>query len=134
MRTQRGQYLIPSHVVEPSRVIRRIPPAPLETQEPPAHTTRMTAAYLNPRTGETYPLDQPRWCGPGHAPLLLTPLPGLTRDQIDTPTRSLWRYRAALPFQPAEPITMGEGCTPLIRNTLHGARVLLKCEWMMPTG
>jgi threonine synthase len=94
----------------------------------------MTAAYLNPRTGETYPLDQPRWCGPGHAPLLLTPLPGLTRDQIDTTTRSLWRYRAALPFQPAEPITMGEGCTPLIRNTLHGAPVLLKCEWMMPTG
>ena len=29
---------------------------------------------------------------------------------------------------------MGEGCTPLIRRTLHGAPALLKCEWMMPTG
>ena len=90
-------------------------------------------AYLDPRTGQTFPLDQPRWCGPGHSPLLLTPLPGLRRDQISS-TRSLWRYRAALPFQPAEPISMGEGCTPLIRRTLHGAPALLKCEWMMPTG
>ena len=94
----------------------------------------MTPAYLDPRTGQTFPLDQPRWCGPDHAPLLLTSLPGLTRAQIETTTRSLWRYRAALPLQPDEPITMGEGCTPLIPRSLHGATPLLKCEWMMPTG
>jgi threonine synthase len=94
----------------------------------------MQHAYLDPRTGETFPLDQPRWCGPNHAPLLLTPLAGLRRAQIDTAVRSLWRYRAALPLQPAEPISMGEGCTPLIARTLDGAPALLKCEWMMPTG
>jgi len=94
----------------------------------------MQAAYLDPRTGKTFPLDQPRWCGPGHAPLLLTPLPGLKRGQIDGGERSLWRYRAALPMQIGEPISMGEGCTPLIRRTLHGAPALLKCEWFMPTG
>jgi threonine synthase len=94
----------------------------------------MSPAYLDPRTGQTYPLDQPRWCGPGHAPLLLMPLPGLTRGQIDTAIRSLWRYRAALPMQVDDPITMGEGCTPLLRRTLHGAPALLKCEWFMPTG
>ena len=94
----------------------------------------MSPEYLDPRTGQTFPLDQPRWCGPDHAPLLLTPLPGLTRAQIDTATRSLWRYRAALPMQVDDPITMGEGCTPLIRRTLHGAPALLKCEWFMPTG
>ena len=94
----------------------------------------MAPAYLDPRTGQTFPLDQPRWCGPDHAPLLLTSVPGLTRPQIDTVTRSLWRYRAALPFQPDQPITMGEGCTPLMPRTLHGAAALLKCEWMMPTG
>jgi len=66
-------------------------------------------SYLDPRTGQTFPLDQPRWCGPGHAPLLLTPLPGIGRDQIDTTTRSLWRYRAAFPVQIDDPITMGEG-------------------------
>jgi threonine synthase len=94
----------------------------------------MTVAYLDPRTGDTFPLDKPRWSGPGHAPLLLTPLPGIRRAQIDTADRSLWRYRAALPMQVDEPISMGEGCTPLIRRVLHGASVLLKCEWLMPTG
>ena len=94
----------------------------------------MPPAYLDPRTGQTFPLDQPRWCGVDHAPLLLTPLPGLTRSDIDTATRSLWRYRAALPMQVADPITMGEGCTPLIRRSLHGVPALLKCEWFMPTG
>jgi threonine synthase len=94
----------------------------------------MSAAYLEPRTGQTFPLDQPRWCGPGHAPLLLTTLPGLRREQIDDATRSLWRYRAALPLQVDDVISMGEGCTPLIRRMLHGAPALLKCEWLMPTG
>jgi len=94
----------------------------------------MSPAYLDPRTGLTFPLDQPRWSGPDHAPLLLTPLPGITRSQIDTSVRSLWRYRAALPLQPDEPITLGEGTTPLLRRMVHGAPVHLKCEWMMPTG
>jgi threonine synthase len=94
----------------------------------------MSSAYLDPRSGETFPLDQPRWSGPDHAPLLLTPLPGITRRQIDPATRSLWRYRAAFPFQPADPITLGEGTTPLLPRTIHGAKVHLKCEWLMPTG
>ncbi len=94
----------------------------------------MNIAYLDPRSGETFPLGTPRWCGTHFAPLLLTPLPGITRAGIDTSTRSLWRYRAALPFIPDEPITMGEGCTPLLARTLHGAKALLKCEWFMPTG
>jgi threonine synthase len=94
----------------------------------------MSPAYLDPRTGQTFPLEEPRWCGLDSAPLLLTPLAGLSRAQINAATRSLWRYRAALPFQPDEPITLGEGCTPLIGRTLYGAPALLKCEWFMPTG
>ncbi|MSP03576.1 MAG: pyridoxal-phosphate dependent enzyme [Acetobacteraceae bacterium] len=90
--------------------------------------------YVDPQTGRTYPLGTPRWCGDGQSPLLLTPLPGLTRGQIDTRARSLWRYRAAFPFQIDSPITLGEGMTPLISQTLHGATVLLKCDWMNPTG
>ena len=94
----------------------------------------MSVAYLDPRSGATFPLNRPRWCGPGHAPLLLTTMPGITRGQIDRSVRSLWRYHAALPMQVADPITMGEGCTPLLSRTLHGAPALLKCEWFMPTG
>jgi hypothetical protein len=55
-------------------------------------TPPMTPAYLDPRSGETFPLDTPRWCGTGRAPLFITDLPGITRAQIDTSTRSLWRY------------------------------------------
>ncbi|NMJ42986.1 pyridoxal-phosphate dependent enzyme [Roseomonas sp. JC162] len=91
-------------------------------------------AYLDPRTGRTYPLATPRWCGDDRAPLLLTPLPGITRDAIRTEERSLWRYGAALPFVPEDPISMGEGCTPLVPRVIGGASALLKCEWFMPTG
>ncbi|HVC61277.1 MAG TPA: pyridoxal-phosphate dependent enzyme [Acetobacteraceae bacterium] len=94
----------------------------------------MSPAYLDPRTGQTFPLDQPRWSGPDRAPLLLTPLPGLNRAQIDFSLRSLWRYRAAFPLQADDPITLGEGTTPLLRRSLRNAPVHLKCEWLMPTG
>ncbi len=93
----------------------------------------MVPDYIDPRSGATFPIDQPRWCGTDRAPLLLTPLPGLTQQQIDTTTRSLWRYRAAFPFQVEQPITLGEGTTPLIPRTVAGAPVLLKCEWFNPT-
>ncbi|MBD0271307.1 MAG: pyridoxal-phosphate dependent enzyme, partial [Acetobacteraceae bacterium] len=92
-------------------------------------------AYLDPRTGATWPLDRPRWCGDGGAPLMLTPMPGIGRDDIDRDERSLWRYRAALPpLGGAPPISMGEGCTPLVPRAIGGATALLKCEWFMPTG
>ena len=91
------------------------------------------AAYLDPVSGALFPLDVPRWCGPGHSPLMITPLGGISRADIDGGTRSLWRFRAAFPLEVA-PISMGEGCTPLIGRRLHGSDVLLKCEWMMPTG
>ncbi len=94
----------------------------------------MDAAYVDPRSGETFPLDIPRWCGRDHAPLLITPLPGITRDQIDRTTRSLWRYRASLPFAVVDPITLGEGCTPLVMRRVGGVEVRIKCEWFMPTG
>ena len=94
----------------------------------------MSVAYLDPHTGRTWPIDEPRWCGDAREPLLLTSLPGIGRDRIDTTTRSLWRYRAAFPLACDAPITLGEGCTPLLARRLGGADVLLKCEWFMPTG
>jgi threonine synthase len=91
-------------------------------------------SYLDPRSGRTWPLDTPRWCGDGQAPLLLTQRPGLSRAEIETGTRSIWRYAAALPWAPKARISMGEGCTPLVERTLPGGTALLKCEWFMPTG
>ncbi len=91
-------------------------------------------SYVDPRTRATYPLDVPRWCGDDRQPLMLTPMPGMARTQIDGSVRSLWRYAAAMPFPVTDPITMGEGCTPLLKRSLHGGTAHLKCEWFMPTG
>jgi threonine synthase len=92
------------------------------------------AAYLDPRSGRCWPLETPRWCGEDGAPLLLTDLPGIGREDIAPRLRSIWRYAAALPFLPDAPISMGEGCTPLIEREIEGGAALLKCEWFMPTG
>ncbi|HET6184285.1 MAG TPA: pyridoxal-phosphate dependent enzyme [Acetobacteraceae bacterium] len=94
----------------------------------------MTPSYLDPRSGRTYDLTAPRWCGDDGAPLLLTPLSGISRHRIDSTSPGLWRYHAALPLPVADPVTLGEGRTPLLRRRLHGAEPLLKCDWMMPTG
>jgi len=42
----------------------------------------------------------------------------------------------ALPPLPrsAAPVSLGEGCTPLLRHRVAAATALLKCEWFMPTG
>ena len=92
-----------------------------------------SAAYRDPRSGRTWSLDIPRWCGDAGEPLMLTDLPGIGRDEIARGERSIWRYSAALHFRPASPITLGEGCTPLLERNVAGGRAFLKCEWFMPT-
>src|SRR5262249_16336342 len=67
-------------------------------------------------------------------PLMITPLPGITRRDIDRAKRSLWRYAASLPLAVGNPITLGEGCTPLVRRAIDGLEAYCKLEWMMPTG
>jgi len=91
-------------------------------------------AYVDPATGRTYPLATPRWRAEGGGALMITPLPGIGRHDIDTRQRSLWRYAAALPLPIAAPISMGEGLTPLIAHRLRGGTAHLKLEWFAPTG
>lgn len=91
-------------------------------------------AYLDPRSGQIWPLSIPRWCGDQGQPLLLTDLPGIGPDALDRTERSLWRYRAALPALDGAPISLGEGCTPLLQGQWAGVPVRFKCEWFMPSG
>ncbi len=92
------------------------------------------AAYVDPDTAVEYPLDKPRWRSDTGGPLMLSPLPGIGRSSIDTTSRSIWRYAAALPFHIGRPVTLGEGCTPLVELAMNGARVSFKLEWFAPTG
>ena len=85
-------------------------------------------------TGATYPLHEPRWrSDEGHS-LRVSDLPGIGRDAIDRRCRSLWRYRSALPVDISTPVSLGEGCTPLIEGTFRGRRAWFKLEWVAPTG
>jgi threonine synthase len=92
------------------------------------------ASYIDPRNGKLYPLHEPRWCSDERTPLLVTPGAGISRDDIDDRARSLWRYRAALPVQIKDPISLGTGCTPLVQQAWGDLRPFFKLEWFNPTG
>jgi len=92
------------------------------------------ANYIDPVSGAQYPLDVPRWCSEAGRPLWIEPGDGISRDDIDTGVRSLWRYRAALPVDCGNPISLGEGCTPLIGMEWDGMQALVKADFLNPTG
>jgi len=94
----------------------------------------MVPAYIEPLSGRLYPLETPRWRSDEGLPLMITPLAGIGRGEIVSERRSLWRYAAALPFPIRDPVTMGEGCTPLVERRWDGACALFKLEWFSPTG
>jgi threonine synthase len=64
---------------------------------------------------------------------MITPLPGISRDDIDHNTKSLWKYRAAMPVPIQNPVSLGEGCTPLLEKSWGDLRPLFKLEWFNPT-
>ncbi|WP_449282010.1 pyridoxal-phosphate dependent enzyme [Leucobacter sp.] len=91
-------------------------------------------AYLDPATGDHHPLHEPRWRSATGGPLLITPSEGMGPADIDTAERSLWRYRAALALEIERPISLGEGCTPLVEREWTHGRPLFKLEWFSPSG
>jgi len=93
----------------------------------------LMAPYLYDRSGTRYAIDEPRWRGDDGTPLMVSPLGGISRDDVDRSERSQWRYRAALPLEIERPISLGEGCTPLLPVELGGIPVLIKPEWFNPT-
>lgn len=91
--------------------------------------------YVDPEDGSRYPLAVPRWRSDAGRPLWIEPGPGIGRDDIEGSVRSLWRYRAALPVAIPDPISLGEGLTPLVeREWPGGGRPLFKLDFLNPTG
>jgi threonine synthase len=94
----------------------------------------ISATYLCPACGVALAADRPLWrcdCG---SHLNLAPGEGLSRDQIDTDDKSLWRYRAGLALAGTPRVTLGEGTTPLVARDWDGAAIHFKLESQMPTG
>ncbi|MEO1525131.1 MAG: pyridoxal-phosphate dependent enzyme [Planctomycetota bacterium] len=79
-------------------------------------------------------MESPLWRSPNGNPLMVAPLPGIRRGDIAISERSIWRYRAAFPISIETPISLGEGCTPLVQREFGGASAWFKLEWFSPTG
>jgi threonine synthase len=92
------------------------------------------ASYIDPESGATYPLTQARWRSDAGRALMITPLGGIRKSDIDPGSRSIWRYRAALPLPIAAPASLGEGLTPLVKQNYDGHPLHFKLEWFAPTG
>ncbi len=59
----------------------------------------------------------------------------LPSDGFSSDDGSLWRYRDVIPLGDQKAIvSLGEGMTPLLDTELDGTRVLLKAEYLAPTG
>jgi len=66
-------------------------------------------------------------------PFLLEGMPPFRREAIHPGEQGLWRYRDLLPALAGEPVTLGEGGTPLLLEEWEGFRVGFKLEFMSPT-
>ena len=92
------------------------------------------ASFIDPTTDVSYGLDSGLWRSPTGAPFMLTELSGITREQVVSTDRSMWRYREALPIDSTKRVSLGEGCTPLLPSKFGGSRCSFKLEWFSPTG
>ena len=89
---------------------------------------------LDLRSGRRYPFDPLRWRGDDGAPLTVSAGPGLRPSDVAVASRSVWRYHKALPGDMARPVSLGEGCTPLLPSIWGEHEVSFKLEWFNPTG
>lgn len=94
-------------------------------------TTHLTCT----RCPQTCPLEYLRLrCTCGGA-LEVTGTLALDPARIDERDSTLWRYRHTFPIPPDVPaVSLGEGGTPLVEAQWDGRPVLLKCEFLNPTG
>ena len=91
--------------------------------------------FFCPNCKRFYPVHQTRWrCDCGSF-LDLEFKPKFPIKKILKRGPTLWRYREAIPILQDEHIlSMGEGFTPLEEMEFNGHRVLLKIDYLFPTG
>lgn len=93
------------------------------------------ASLVCRETGERYSLVDARWRSDSGGLLDLEFAPSFDRALIESRQPTLWRYREALPIARNDHIvSFGEGFTPLVEGTCAGRAVLLKLEYLFPTG
>lgn len=92
-------------------------------------------AFVCTTCNTSYPLSTREWrcrCG---GLFTLEHWPPFDLDRLDPSETGLWRYRHLLPIDPAwEPVSLGEGNTPLLPGRWAGHRFLFKNESVAPSG
>jgi threonine synthase len=89
--------------------------------------------FLCPACGLAYDAYRPRWrCDCGN--YLLYRAEGRFHGQSVAGKRSIWRYCDLMGLKGIEPVTMGEGFTPLESGSLAGRDVWFKLDYLCPTG
>nr|MBC7244274.1 threonine synthase [Chloroflexota bacterium] len=83
---------------------------------------------------ETWPTT--RWRCPCGQPLFVEDVPEFRLAAVRPQETGVWRYRELLPSMApnAEPVSMGEGNTPLLLEEWDGLHVGYKLEFLSPTG
>ena len=88
--------------------------------------------FVCPDCDESYALDTRLWqCECGQT-FELANMPSFNGELVETDTFSMWRYRAMLLPDGLEPVSMGEGWTPILEAEVNGRRVHLKMESLKP--
>jgi threonine synthase len=83
----------------------------------------------------TYPSSIPRWrCDCGHY-LRYSSHVMFPKQELGQRQATLWRYFEAFGISnPDNIVSLGEGYTPLVADELFGQKVLLKMDYLCPTG
>jgi len=90
-------------------------------------------SFLCTGCGNTHPATTMDWCCPDcGGSFLLSGTPAFAQTKIDDHDFSLWRYRECLGV--ANPISLGEGLTPLVPAEDLGGQAWYKLEFLSPTG
>jgi threonine synthase len=92
-------------------------------------------AFVCTTCSKSYPLDTREWrCSCGGL-FVFEHWPPFNPDRLDPSRAGVWRYRHLLPLDPAwEPVSLGEGNTPLLPVRWAGRPFHFKCESVAPSG
>jgi len=91
--------------------------------------------YVCRLCGKTSPVSTPAYrCGCGGF-LDIAQAEMFDRKSLAHRERNIWRYREAYNLPSGStPLTLGEGCTPLIERIVDGIPILFKLDFLNPSG
>lgn len=93
------------------------------------------ASFICRDTGDSYPLTEIRWQSDSKGLLDITSQLLFDPERVRALSPDLWRYRSSFPLDNKSiPVSFGEGMTPLKSVSIGGKDVLMKLDFLFPSG